>query len=101
MPRKQRTKSAKKAHRTYRRRRRRRWQRKRRERRMSATDILLFQILRQLQIGQVFTKPPTDPYARGAIVPPMKTAQKVSEEEYRRAANQPIVNVQPLYPLPF
>ena len=75
--------------RVHRRRRRRRWQRKRRERRMSATDILLFQILRQLQIGQVFTKPPTDPYARGGVVPPMKTAQKVAEEEYRRRAAAP------------
>ena len=81
--------------RVHRRRRRRRWQRKRRERRMSATDILLFQIMRQLQIGQVFTKPPTDPYARVGVVPPMKTAQKVSEEEYRRRAAQPVVVVDP------
>ena len=25
-------------------------------------------------------KPPVDPYARGSVVPPMKTAQKVSAE---------------------
>ena len=71
---------------------------------MSETDILLLKILRQLQNPtvdyEVFGKPPVDPYARGSTVPPMKTAQKVSEEAYRQAANQPIVNVQPLYPLP-
>jgi hypothetical protein len=72
---------------------------------MSETDILLLKILRQLQTPgvqyEVFGKPPVDPYARGSTVPPLKTAQKVSEEAYRRAAAQPIVNVQPLYPLPF
>ena len=71
---------------------------------MSETDILLLKILRQLQHPdihhEVFGKPPVDPYARGSTVPPLKTAQKVSEEEYRRAANQPVVNIQPLYPLP-
>ena len=72
---------------------------------MSETDILLLKILRQLQHPdihhEVFGKPPVDPYARGSTVPPLKTAQKMSEEAYKRAANQPIVNVQPLYPLPF
>ena len=72
---------------------------------MSATDILLLQILKQLQLGtdvrhEVFGKPPTDPYARGATVPPMKTAQKVSQEEYRRQANMPVVNTVPLFPPP-
>ena len=76
---------------------------------MSETDILLLKILRQLQNPgvdyEVFGKPPVDPYARGSVVPPMKTAQKVSEEAYRRhpkegELNQAIVNVQPLYPLP-
>ena len=71
---------------------------------MSETDILLLKILRQLQHPdihhEVFGKPPVDPYARGSTVPPLKTAQKVSEEEYRRAAAQPVVNIQPLYPLP-
>ena len=89
----------------HRRRRRRRWHRERKKRRMSETDILLLKILRQLQHPdihyEVFGKPPVDPYARGSTVPPLKTAQKMSEEAYRRAANQPIVNVQPLYPLPF
>lgn len=30
-------------------------------------------------------KPPIDPYARGNVVPPMKTAQKTSYEVARRA----------------
>ena len=77
---------------------------------MSETDILLLKILRQLQTPgvqyEVFGKPPVDPYARGSTVPPLKTAQKVSEEAYRRHPKEggmgaPMVNVQPLYPLPF
>ena len=76
---------------------------------MSETDILLLKILRQLQNPgvqyEVFGKPPVDPYARGSTVPPLKTAQKMSEEAYRRhpkegAAMLPDVNIQPLYPLP-
>ena len=60
--------------------------RRRRPRADSETDLILQSILRQLQGQHIHAKPPADPYARGSTVPPMKTAQKKSEEEYRRAA---------------
>ena len=37
-------------------------------------------ILRALTMNVARPKPPVDPYARGSVVPPMKTAQKVSAE---------------------
>ena len=63
---------------------RRRARRRRRARGESAPDIedadMISAILRALTMNVARPKPPVDPYARGSVVPPMKTAQKVSAE---------------------
>ena len=74
-------KAALRARRTKRRRARRR----RRARGESAPDIedadMISAIIRALTMNIARPKPPVDPYARGSVVPPMKTAQKVSAEQ--------------------
>ena len=71
-----------------RRRRKRRARRRRRrgrgKRKMSETDLILLNILNQLTSTGGHARPPRDPYARGSTVAPMKTAQKLSHEEYKR-----------------
>ena len=73
-----------KAAKQTRRHKRRRARRRRRARGESAPEIedsdLISAILRALTMNVARPKPPVDPYARGSVVPPMKTAQKVSAE---------------------
>ena len=67
-----------------RRHKRRRARRHRRARGGSAPKVddadFITAILRALTTNVARPKPPVDPYARGSVVPPMKTAQKVSTE---------------------
>ena len=67
-----------------RRHKRRRARRRRRARGGSAPEVddadFITAILRALTMNVARPKPPVDPYARGSVVPPMKTAQKVSAE---------------------
>ena len=67
-----------------RRHKRRRARRRRRARGGSAPEVddadFITAILRALTTNVARPKPPVDPYARGSVVPPMKTAQKVSAE---------------------
>ena len=58
---------------------RRRARRRGRKRELSE-DYLVHYYLTQLLGPQLLPRPPVDPYARGNVVPPMKTAQKVSYE---------------------
>lgn len=45
-------------------------------------DYIQHYLLTKLLGPQLLPRPPVDPYARGNVVPPMKTAQKVSAERY-------------------
>ena len=46
-------------------------------------------IIRALTMNIARPKPPVDPYARGSVVPPMKTAQKVSAEQAEQTLGKP------------
>ena len=81
-----------------RRKRRARRRRRHRKRKMSETDLILLNILNQLTSTGGHVRPPRDPYARGSTVAPMKTAQKLSHEEYQRRSGaggaQNVIQVQ-------
>ena len=56
-------------------------------------EYLISHLLTNVLGPQLLPRPPWDPYARGNVVPPMKTAQKRSAERYevgrREAAAYP------------
>ena len=67
---------------------------RRRGRKREVSDEYLIRYYLNTILGpMLMPKPPVDPYARGNIVPPMKTAQKVSYEDAHRARG----NTKPLW----
>jgi hypothetical protein len=48
-------------------------------------EYLISHLLTNVLGPQLLPRPPWDPYARGNVVPPMKTAQKRSAERYEVA----------------
>ena len=69
--------------------RRRRRARRRGAKRSQTEDFLIQYYLNTLLGPALLPRPPVDPYARGNVVPPMKTAQKVSyEHAHSKRGNQ-------------
>ena len=59
--------------------------RRRGRKRQTSDEQLIHYYLTTLLGPALMPKPPVDPYARGNVVPPMKTAQKTSYEVAHRA----------------